>query len=85
MFTPMLNRIAATESATRHLTELIPIEGSPVLEEHFIHDGVWQITLSYMPRGAHTNGTAPGREYKAFTVDGRSGEVLSMKIRNPKG
>jgi hypothetical protein len=85
MFTPMLNRTAAVESATRHLTELVPIEGAPVVEEHFINDGVWQITLSYLPAGVHANGTPPSREYKAFAVDGRSGEVLSMKIRNPKG
>ena len=51
MFNPMLNRTAAVESATRHLTELVPIEGAPVVEEHFINDGVWQITLSYLPSG----------------------------------
>ena len=84
MFTSMLNRIAAAESATKHLTELVAIEGSPVVEEHFITDGVWQITLSYTPAGVHTNGSGVVREYKVFTVDGRSGEVLSMKIRNPK-
>ncbi len=85
MFNPMLNRAAAAENATRHLTELIPVEGAPVVEEHFITDGVWQITLSYLPSSARVNGTAPPREYKAFTIDGRSGEVLSMKIRSPKG
>ena len=85
MFNQMLNRIAAAESATKHLTELVPVEGSPVVEEHFINDGVWQITLSYVPAGIRTNGSAGTKEYKSFAIDGRSGEVLSMKIRNPKG
>jgi hypothetical protein len=85
MFNPMLNRITAAENATKHLAALIPIEGTPVVEEHFLSDGVWQITLSYIPAGAHPNGSAVAKEYKALAVDGRSGEVLSMKIRNPKG
>ena len=85
MFNSMLNRIAATESATKHLTDLVAVEGSPVVEEHFISDGVWQITLSYVPAGVRANGSGVAKEYKAFAVDGRSGEVLSMKIRNPKG
>ena len=85
MFTPMLNRISAAESAAKHLAELVPIEGASVVEEHFIHDGVWQITLSYIPAGVSSDGSPPAKEYKALAIDGRSGEVLSMKIRNPKG
>jgi hypothetical protein len=84
MFNPMLNRNTAAESAAKHLRELVPIEGSPVVEEHFLQEGVWQITLSYAPTGAHSNGSGPAKEYKAFAVDGRTGEVLSMKIRNPR-
>jgi len=44
----------------------------------------WIITLSLpdpgfpMPIGAH-------RQYKTFTVDGETGEVLSMKIRQLSG
>ena len=85
MYNPMLNRSSAAENATRHLKELVPIEGEPIVEEHFLHDGVWQITLSYAPAGVHVNGSGPIKEYKAFAIDGRSGEILSMKIRNPKG
>jgi hypothetical protein len=84
MFNPMLNRITAAENATKHLATLIPIEGTPVVEEHFLADGVWQITLSYIPAGAHSNGSPVVKEYKALAIDGRSGEVLSMKIRNPR-
>ncbi|MGH7944901.1 MAG: hypothetical protein ACREH8_06505 [Opitutaceae bacterium] len=81
----MLNRNTAAENAAKHLTELVPIEGPPVVEEHYLHEGVWQITLSYLPAGPRVNGVSHAREYKAFAIDGRSGEVLSMKIRNPKG
>ena len=84
MFNPMLNRNAAAENATKHLIELVPVEGVPVVEEHFLHEGVWQITLSYLPAGSRANGAHPPKEYKSFAVDGRTGEVLSMKIRNPK-
>jgi hypothetical protein len=85
MFNPMLNRTTAAENATKHLRDLIPIDGAPVVEEHFMSDGLWQITLSYIPAGPRSNGMSVTKEYKAFTIDGRSGEVLSMKIRNPKG
>jgi hypothetical protein len=82
MYNPLLNRKAAVEHAVKHLTELIPVNGSPVLEEHFVKDDIWHITLSYVPAGAGThNGHAAAKEYKAFAVDARSGEVLSMKIR----
>jgi hypothetical protein len=84
MFTPMLNRVTAAENASKHLAELIPVEGAPVVEEHFLADGVWQITLSYVPAGVSANGHGVVKEYKAFAVDGRTGEVLSMKIRSPK-
>jgi hypothetical protein len=85
MYNPMLNRVAAAENALKHLIELVPVEGTPVVEEHFLNDGVWQITLSYLPAGPRLNGTPIAKEYKTFAVDGRSGEVLSMKIRNPRG
>ena len=80
----MLNRAAAVESASRHLKETLPIEGAPLVEEHFLLEGVWQITLSYVPAHVHPNGASLPKEYKAFTIDSRSGEVLSMKIRTLK-
>ena len=84
IFNPMLNRKTAAENATKHLGELIPIDGTPVVEEHYLTDGVWQITLSYVPAmtGVQTsNGHGPLREFKSFSVDARTGEVLAMKIR----
>ena len=78
----MLNRTTAAENASKHLAELVPIVGTPVVEEHFLTDGVWQITLSFVPVGAQSNnGHGPAREFKSFSIDGRSGEILSMKIR----
>ena len=85
IFNPMLNRKAAAENAIKHLAELVPIEGTPVVEEHFLTDGVWQITLSYLPAIAgvpSNNGHGPAREFKAFAVDGRTGEILAMKMRS---
>jgi hypothetical protein len=82
MYNPLLNRKSATDHAVKHLTELIPVSGSPVLEEHFVKDDIWHITLSYLPAGTGTqNGHAAAKEYKTLTVDARTGEVLSMKIR----
>ena len=85
MFNPMLSRSAAAENAAKHLTELVPVQGAPVVEEHYLHDGVWQITLSYIPADAPPNGATLTKEMKTFAIDGRTGEVLSMKIRNLKG
>ena len=81
MYNPALNRNAAVEHAVKHLKEFIPVNGSPVLEEHFTKDDVWHITLSYVPAAGGQNGHVVAREYKAFAIDARSGEVLSMKIR----
>jgi hypothetical protein len=85
MYNAMLNRKTAAEHAVHHLTELVPIAGAPVVEEHYVQDGVWQITLSYVSKDARPNAAIlEAREYKTFAVDGRSGEVLSMKIRSTR-
>lgn len=82
----MLNRKAAADTASKHLIELVPTSGAPVLEEYFYADGVWQITLSYLPASTHANnGSDVAKEYKSFAIDGRSGEIISMKIRSVKG
>ena len=82
----MLNRKSSAEAASRHLIELVPIEGPPVLEEHFFADGTWHITLSYRPPHVNgNNGHHPTRELKSFSIDGRTGEVISMKIRAVAG
>lgn len=82
----MLNRKTATETASKHLSELIPLAGGPVLEEYYFADGVWQITLSYTPSTPAPNGHGSGhsKEFKSFAIDGRSGEIISMKIRSLK-
>jgi hypothetical protein len=80
----MLNRKAASDSASKHLIELVPVEGTPLVEEHFFADGVWQITLSFTPAVSSPRAAAPGKEYKSFAIDGRTGEVLSMKIRSQR-
>ena len=41
---------------------------------------VWLITLS-MPRPGVFGPSPRARDYKTFTLDGETGEVLSMKIR----
>ena len=83
MYNPLLNRKSAAEHAMKHLAELIPMSGSPVLEEYFVKDDVWHITLSYNPTGAGTqNGHSAAKEYKAFAIDARTSEILSMKIRS---
>ncbi|MEO7146219.1 MAG: hypothetical protein ABI165_22210 [Bryobacteraceae bacterium] len=45
---------------------------------------VWNITLS-MPRDLIVGLPTSNRDYKTFTVDGETGEVLSMKIRELAG
>jgi hypothetical protein len=45
---------------------------------------VWRITLS-LPDPDYPLSFAGRRQYKTFTVDGQTGEVLSMKIRQPSG
>jgi hypothetical protein len=52
------------------------------LEEFELDDAhrVWLITLSLTEQSAFV---LKSREYKTFTVDGETGDVLSMKIRNP--
>lgn len=84
----MLNRKAASDAAVRHLAELVPIVSAPIVEEYFFADGVWQITLGYSPagmgNGSPLEGATPAKEYKTFAIDGRSGEIISMKIRSLK-
>jgi hypothetical protein len=43
-------------------------------------DEVWLVTLS-MPDAHPFSALGGGRDYKTFTVHGKSGEVLAMKIR----
>ena len=81
MYNPLLNRKSAAEQAVKHLKELIPVNGSPLLEEHFTKDDIWHITLSYQCAGT-PNGVSAGKEYKSLAIDARTGEVLSMRIRS---
>ena len=78
----LAKKIMAEHRAGKHLVELVPLAGSPVVEEHFHRDGIWQITLSYIPAGNSSNGAHSPREYKAFEIDAKSGDVLAMKMRS---
>ena len=82
-------RTAATASAT-YLAEIvdIPKSKSRIEEVELTDDGrYWLITLSFdvpvelNPSMGTTLATVGERQYKVFKVDARSGEVLSMKIR----
>jgi hypothetical protein len=48
-------------------------------------DDVWLITLSMPDPDRPLSPMFGGRQYKTFTVNGRTGEVISMKIRQLSG
>jgi hypothetical protein len=82
-------RAAASASAT-YLAEIvdIPKPKSRVEEVELTDDGrYWLITLSYeapvetTPFMGTTVSTGGDRQYKVFKVDAKTGEVLSMRIR----
>jgi hypothetical protein len=58
----------------------------PRLEEVELEEGpTWRVTVSFVREPAKLTEVLapPGREYKVLTVDAESGEVHSMKIRQP--
>lgn len=58
--------------------DLRPTE-RPRLEETILgENGRWFITLSFKQLGVFDL-----REYKTFEIDGKSGEVVAMRIREP--
>ena len=93
----MLDVKEAAKKARDFLISLHPNIKHPLLEEVEIDDSgsYWYITLSYPvvdpPRYIEETGgfvdelSYPTyKEYKLFKIDVKSGEVLSMKIRNIK-
>ena len=64
------------------------LDGSRVanllLEEVEKRGDKWLITLS-MPSSHPLGALSPNRDYKTFTIDAVTGEVLSMKIRELAG
>ncbi|NVM03450.1 MAG: hypothetical protein HWN67_14060 [Candidatus Helarchaeota archaeon] len=63
--------------ARKYLEELTGIQNATV-EETVSSEGFWIITLGYV----EPNKLFPDKNYKVFKVDGSSGEVVSMEIKD---
>jgi hypothetical protein len=76
----------AASTAAKYLKDLVPIQGTPVIEEvEFVESAnEWHITLGYQPADSsnHFAYALGKRDYKIFRVNADTGDVLSMKIRN---
>lgn len=84
----MIEAKEATKNAVKYLNQMIPKASNILLEEveKVSHKGksAWSITLSFQlpPGEMSTLSFAMGRrEYKSFLIDGSTGSVISMKIR----
>jgi hypothetical protein len=78
--------VSAAMSYVDRFKELMPYEGVRLEEFNYDEDigGQWVVTLSFVEPSPFAPGLmAPTRTYKTFTVDASSGNVMSMKIRNP--
>ena len=83
----------ATKHAFEYLKLMMPQADGILLEEVEQINGKWFITLSFqlnlsgrlpsasLPGLPFAMGTMGKREYKTFTIDVSTGEVLSMKIK----
>mgnify|MGYP001553503615 CR=1 FL=1 len=85
----MINVKEATEKAKEHLSAFFPDAEEVQLEEVEISADKkhWLITLSYeADSGSVASSMLVGKSlrYKVFKLDTKSGEVISMKIRNIK-
>jgi hypothetical protein len=85
----MINVKEATEKAIEHLQAFFPDAEQVQLEEVELSTDKahWLITLSYeADSGSVASSMLVGKavRYKVFKLDTKSGEVLSMKIRNIK-
>lgn len=81
---PLLNVKDAVKKAANYFTDLYQSQFGNVLVEEIEQDGNdWLITLGYdVPSDIRSVLTGkPARHFKLFRVDGNSGEVKSMKIR----
>lgn len=81
---PFFNVKEAVKKAADYFTDLYPSQFTNVLVEEIEQDGNdWLITLGYdVPSDIRSvlAGKA-ARRFKLFRIDGGSGEVKSMKIR----
>lgn len=87
--TPNVDVRTAVQAATQFLSEINPTrppEEVAVEEVEFLdNEWKWLITLGYYPAGyslAAFAGRKFERQYRVFTIDPNSGQVLSMKIRD---
>jgi hypothetical protein len=77
----------ATQKALEYANELLGNSARDLrLEEVDRSGGVWKITLSWEERAAakgmlsQINGTP--REFKVFSIDDATGQMVSMKLRS---
>jgi hypothetical protein len=85
----MINVKEATEKAKEHLSVFFPDAEQVQLEEVELSADKkhWLITLSYeADSGSVASSMLVGKSlrYKVFKLDTKSGDVISMKIRNIK-
>ncbi len=79
----MINVNEAAEKAAEYFTDLYHDQFTNVLVEEVERTGgYWLITLGYdRPPGLPQFVRKGPRAFKVFKVDGETGEVISMKIR----
>ena len=73
----------AVIAATTNFTEVTGITSGVTVEElELTEDGkYWMVTLGYSEPGMLPAYLSGAKSYKSFKVDAKTGDVLSMKIR----
>jgi hypothetical protein len=79
----MINVKEAVQKAAEYFADVYPNKYPNVLVEEIERtNGDWLITLGYdIPDISALLSRKPTRHFKLFKIDGQTGEVLSMKIR----
>lgn len=83
----MITAKDAASKAAKYLAELVNLMSQPQIEEVELSDNRqnWFITLSYVSQENQPYMLlGHSKNYKIFTIDAESGEVLAMKIRDVK-
>ena len=86
----MISSQEAVQKAANYLQALIPTQYVPVLEELEHSEDAWYVTLSFVPKSLQQQFIVPlsppmgDKQFKIFKVDGTTGDILSMKIREFK-